>query len=529
MNRIKYFVPILYIVAAASLACSFLACETEFSRGAFFEEESKSIYEYVESKADTFSRFRQVIDAGELDNTLRAYNPNGNDYTLFLPTNDAFDSFFSRSQNYGGMDELLNDQDYTRALVRYHTVNMALQKSDFPFGALPDTTLSGDLLTIGYTEDVDSTIVKVNNFASILSHDIEMANGYIHIIDEVLEPVVFSSYEWLEQHPGYSLFKEALDLTGLKDTFKIQEGSSGFRYPRNTLLVESDEVFHAHGIHSIGDLKERYSPEQTNYSSYSNGLYQFMAYHIIEGKQFLNSFEGKNTNYNTYASLPLSINATGIDIKINAGVDVFDTLVTNNDTTIINYVGMEYDQSNVITQNGAIHFISHVMDLFSPGQKLQVFQFYEDPLINAAEKTPDTYIFDDPNELEVIDWQGIEDIVYVKSPGGLSGVNNNDYLEMEGDFLISYEIPKILPGRYLLQIRANDENNINAIIQIHFDGKRIGGNVDLTANPNSGGSMYNFDIGQVELFSYEKHLITIRTLIPGRFTWDLVRFEPIEN
>ena len=161
--------------------------------------------------------------AGNLDKTLTAFNPHGDNYTLFLPTNEAFDRFISNSKKYNSFQDLLDDKDYVNELVRYHVVNMALRANDFPYGALPDTTLSGDLLSISYRIHGDTVLPIVNNNASLITYDIELINGFIHIIDEVLEPVVFNNYEWLKLYPEYSIFTMALEMTGLSDTFTVQE------------------------------------------------------------------------------------------------------------------------------------------------------------------------------------------------------------------------------------------------------------------------------------------------------------------
>lgn len=522
----KIFIGIILITGILLGLTCLSSCTKEFPVKPFYEGiyegMDQSIYEFIDAKQDTFSRFKDLIRAGELEETLKAYNPHGNDYTLFLPTNEAVDLFISTNGRYETFQDLVGDQDYVKTLTRYHIVNTALKTNDFPLGALPDTTMSGDLLIINFSGDVDSTVLKVDNYASIIEPNIELINGYVHVIDKLLTPVVSSSYEWLQQRPECSIFTRALEITGIRDTFKITTGEI-VKFPPNTLLVETDGVFNEKQISSVDDLIKVYSPDRQDYTDYSNGLYQFVAYHILEGKRFLNDFEGEYTNYNTYASLPVSVNGKGIDIKINEGADIFDTLVSKNDTTIINFVRIDYDQSNVTSRNGAIHFIRDVMEPYTPRSVERTFQFYEEPLINTARQDPGTYLFDDPGEFEVIKWHGVEEISYVKSSSNISGVWNDDYLEIEGEFSISYEIPKILPGIYMMKIRTNAEDDSNAIIQVFFDGKRVGGNIDLT----TGNNFISYDIGQLSFVNYEKHHLEIQTLIAGRLTWDAVQFVPM--
>jgi len=502
-----------------------MACEPKYTITPFYEGiikgSSESISEFIEADEVDFNRFRELLEKGNLNSTLKAYNPHGDNYTLFLPTDEAFNRFISNSEMYDSFQDLLEDEDYVKLLVKYHVVNMALRTNDFPFGALPDTTLSGELLTISFSNNQDSAIQKVNNYAAIITPDIKLSNGFIHVIDEVLKPVVFNHYEWLERNSNYSIFTSALETTGLKDTFNIQKGLTKSLYTANSLLVESDEVFHIKGIFTIDDLINKYSPNRQDYNSYSNGLFQFVAYHIMEGKLFLNNFEGLNTNYNSYGSLPISINGNGLDIKINSGVENFDTLISNNDTTFINYIGLFYDISNVITKNGAIHFIQNIMEPYKPSPKAQLFQFYEDPTIMKASLQPNTYKFDDPEVFEKLKWVGIKEIKYVKS-ASQTDFTNDDYLEIDGEFALTYEIPKILPGRYIIQIRANGNYYNNAFIMVFLDNIQVGGNIDLT----SGSNYHTFDIGLINISNYEIHHLGIRTLIPGRLTWDYVTFYP---
>ncbi|MFC2087221.1 fasciclin domain-containing protein [Bacteroidota bacterium] len=514
----------LFLILLVSISCR----EEPFELKPFYEgNKAISMADYIRSKTlvDSFHLFSDVITATNMERTLSAYNPNGNNYTLFLPTDKAFDEFIATNSNYNSFQDLLNDKEYVNALIRYHLVNIELEQNEFPYGALPDTTVSGFLLTVAYTGTIDSIIRKVNGYAKIIKPDIELSNGYIHVIDRVLTPVVYNAYNWLAQYPACSIFTRALEITGLKDTFNIMKIGSRFRYPTNSVLVESNTVFRKEGIHSIEDLISKYSPDKQNYTSYENSLYQFAAYHILENIIFLNDLEGANTNFNTYGSFPISVNSTGLDIKVNRGVEQYDTIDASGDT--IDYVSINYEASNVSTLNGGIHFINQVMEVYKPPRKTRTFEFTEEPVLKEAFDNPNLYEFDDIEEFELIKWKGVESIEYRKFSSNVSNLWNNDYLRLEGDFSISYVIPKVLPGRYMLQIRADDQGGNNAIILVYLDGKNIGGSVDLTSNPSRYSDYNSFEVGVVEFDNYETHFLEIQTLLSGLFTWDAVRFEPV--
>jgi uncharacterized surface protein with fasciclin (FAS1) repeats len=496
------------------------SCYTEYPVEPFFEGEDETIIDYITADEESFSNFENALLNSNLLMTLSARNPNGNRYTLFLPTDEAFEGFIENSSTYNSMDELLNDQDYLNELVKFHIVNSGFQTNDFPFGALPDTTLSGQILNVGFSGDWDSTVYRINNQASIIQPNIEMANGYIHVIDEILTPVVLNSYEWLEQNPDFTIFTEALELTGLKDTFEINN-----RIVPSTILVEPDAIYQKEGIYTIDDLIQQLSPDDNNFTSTRNNLFQFISYHILEGDLFLNDFEEVKTNFNTYGIYPIFIDGEGLDIAINPGSEVFDSIYVDNDTIYVNSIGIDYENSNILTQNGAIHRIDQVMKLYRPRPSTRTFSFYEEDVISEASNIPRMYIFEenDQSKFDYISWSGVEELIYVKSSN--IEAYGDDYIFLNGDFVINYQIPKILPGEYQIQIRAQTTYSSNATLWIYLDGKKVGGSIDLTRGPDKWGNEYNWlDVGTISFDEYQSHEVKVEALINGSFYWDQIRF-----
>ncbi len=520
-----------YIYMFSCLAICLLIfshCEEELPVRSFYHEEDESIMKYISLHEEKYSSFIQILEVSNIDRTLTAQNPHGAKYTLFLPDNDAIDRFLDKNEKYDNIEELLSDSLYVNALARYHVLNLGLNSNDFPFGALPDTTLSGHLLSMGFEVVADTTQYILNNNAPITLPNIELTNGYIHIIGEVLSPIIINSYEWLKEQGNFTILVSAMEETGISDTFNAISGNGNSQVIENTVLAESDEVFNKSGIYSLDDLKERVS-DSTNYTDYSNGLHQFIAYHILGENYFLNDFEGDNSNYNTYGSLPVKINGTSIDIKVNEGVASFDTIVEGNDTTVIDFINIDYDNSNILTRNGAIHLITEVLFLHKPSRSNRIFEFYEDPVIKRASSVLREHIFDEPGEFTKIWWDGVESINYFKSSSEILGCSNNDYLKIDGDFIITYEIPKILPGKYALRINCDSRGENNATIQVYLDGKKIGRDIDLTSGAKEGEfvndeASESILIGHVEFSNYTEHEIRIQPLINGIFIWDYIAF-----
>lgn len=496
------------------------SCDTSVP-GSFIGEDAVTISRYLEENQETYSLFWDFLVRTDLKNTLNAYNPNGNGYTLFVPSNEAINAYIEQNENYSSFNDLLDDSNFSNLLIRYHLVNTRISTNDFPYGALPDTTITGDFLTVGFDDSGDSIVYKINNQAPVTVSNIELINGYIHVIGEVLEPVTNSSFDWILNNPDYSIIAEGFRLTGIQDTMGIFRTTASGNMVSNlyTLLVEPDSIFNKHGIMSIDDLIDQYQTPGLELTNFENGFYQFMAYHLLEGSYFLDEFN-ETKNYNTYANFPVQI-AAGLEIRINPGKDTLDIIIEGQDTTVINYVRLDMINSNILTKNGPLHLLKDILEVKTPGRTIRTFQFLEEPLINEASKEQGEYIFSDQGDMEVLSWTGLDYITYVKASS--MPANNNDYIELEGNFTIEYIMPKILPGKYLIEFRAERSDGENATIQVSVDGKRLGSSFDLT----SGGNPYDtFIIGIVEFQNYESHLVTVNSLLPGSFSWDYIQFTP---
>lgn len=503
------------------------SCEKKTLEAGFEDMVNMTIYDYIVEHKDTFSNFLTILEKGGLDKTLSAYNPNGIDYTLFLPTNDAVNKFLKENGKYKTMGELLQDAEYVKILCRYHVVNMGIKTNDFPFGALPEFTLSGDQLTVGFVVEPDTSYYKINNQASISKPNIEASNGYVHVVETMLTPVTFTTYGWLATQSGYSIFKAAIDATGLKDTLNINLKADKRLLRPCTLLVEHDSIFNRRNVRSFADLANLISPGNTNYKSKSNPLYNYVAYHILEGGLFLDDFEGIGTNYNTYSDIPLNINGLGIDIAINKGREVFDMIIHNTDTTKIDWVGLLYDASNLITQSGSVHFVNQIMKQVSPVRAIRNYEFWEETLFSELRLEAGSYQIKDPALLSRIKWSGA-DLFFVKSSDPDEQAWSQDYLYLNGDFRITYTIPKIVQGKYTVFLGAHTNSQSNALVEFYIDGKKIGGLIDLTTGGTASNPYARKEIGTVDFQRYEDHVISIVSLIPGMFIWDYLRFEPVQ-
>ncbi len=507
------------------LAVFIFSCDDEHMEARFEDLDEFTAFDYIkEDSIDRFSSFLAILEKGGLAKTLSAYNPDGTGYTLFLPDNNAVDNFIDQSQQFSSLNDILNDQEYAAAFSRYHVVNMGVHTNDFPFGAFSEPTLSGDYLTVSFIIETDTSYYKINNQASVIRPNIEVSNGFVHEVQSALTPITFTSYEWLEQNQDFSIFKEAVDLTGLQSTIDFNLKDEENRQPV-TVLAEPDSIFNKNGIHSIDDLITLISPSNTDYTNTSNPLYNFVAYHFLTGRHFIDDFVDVSTNYTTYSEVPLNINGLGLDIAINKGKEVFDTIVYQSDSTFIDFIKFDYDASNVITQSGAMHFIDRVMKQQIPSRATRTYEFYEEPLFNTYREEGGSFLIENKDALSTIEWSGA-DLFFVDLGEQESSAWGNDYLLIDGDFVITYTIPKIVQGKYEVLLGAEAFNESNALVEVFIDGNKVGGLIDLSTGGSSSYPFQQIEMGTIDFKRYIEHTIEIRSLIPGRFLWDYIRFEP---
>jgi len=516
---------IFILIGLLVVLSGMISCDPPVVEANFEDMIDMTIYNYVTENQDTYSSFLRIMEEGNIDKTLGAYNPDGLGYTLFLPTNDAVDEFIEHSDQFSSLDELLADLEYVSLLGRYHTVNMALKSDDFPFGALPSETLSEDILTVSFIVEPDTSYFSINNQAPVIETNVELSNGYIHVISSALEPTALTTYGWLEKQPDFSIFLSAVEATGLREDFDIDTKDEDEEARPFTLLLEHDSIFNTRGIHSLEDLAAEISPDDEDYTSPVNPLYNFVKYHMLTETQFLNDFEDNSTNYSTHSDIPLNINGLGLDIVINPGKQVFDTIIAGTDTTIVDFILFNYDESNLLTRSGSIHFIDQILRQVQPSRAIQTFQFYEEPLFNEFRQEPAEYLVEDSSSLLHIKWSG-SDLFFVQEAEQDHPAWGSDYLLLGGDFSITYEVPKLVQGSYMVYLRAESFNGLNALVEVFIDGKKLGGLIDLTTGGSSDNPFQQIELGTVNFVKYEGHSVQVRSLIPGLFAWDYVRFEP---
>ena len=311
---------------AIGVACFGLAfltgCNPEPDESDLFTATGETATDFIKRKAE-LSSFAYILNRVGLDRNLSSYG----EYTCYVPNNEAvaeyIDSLYndpeavvphnSMTENSleGLSDSLCND------IARYHLSTGVTTTIDMGGGS---GTLS-TMLRIPITSDGTTGNIRLNMVATIIEADSLVTNGIIHVLDRVVPRNTRLLPEELQRIPEFSIFSEALQMTGLADslrrtrkdveyTITDRNDNNSSRDPlyvpydnliMYTVFAETDSVMRLNGINNIDDLIAYanrvygdaanwydYPVEKgitistgTDYTNRFNTLNMFVAYHLL--------------------------------------------------------------------------------------------------------------------------------------------------------------------------------------------------------------------------------------------------------
>ena len=539
MNFLKYInqaLLMLVILGGISTGCE------EQKLGSYSEDYVFSISEMIEFD-EQYSSFYQIVLADSVARgALNAHNPYGNGYTMFLPDNEAVEEFIRNTEAFNSLEDILANKEYVSSLIRFHVVNSEFLTSDFPYSVLTDTTASGDYISIYYTEGDTGSYYVIQNEAIITEPNIEVRNGVVHKINQMLTPVVYSGYETLLFNTGYSIFTEGLKETGLSSLMAIEKVVNGVSSRnRYTMFAEPDTMYARFGINSFEELKDsiynRYGMVNDDITNIDNPVYQFFAYHVYEGANytgtlfpdFANNKTTSTTILNSFGKNGMSVWANDEVIKVNIGTDTLRYEI-GDDTTAVNWLEMHIASSNVVSKNGPIHKLDFLLFPFAPAASTVQFEMVEDPLLDKIKDLEVAKRFESA-ELEALttfELLGAEGLSYwnseVYEPEAYASAHNCWFTY--GKFTITYTTPRILAGFYSIRLGLNAFYSNNSTVEIYVDGVKMGSTYDLASNDNveRDDPFVEFIAGSMRFNDYSTHTVTIKAITSGSLYWDYVRF-----
>ena len=159
-----------------------------------------------------FSEFAKLIEATGLNPILSIRGP----YTILLPNNDAMFAYYKEK----GVNSFVDfDKTFQKKLVFNHLVSNQISTGDMGLGAFRDTNAIGDFLV---TEFKGSDII-INRYSKIIDRDVRLANGYVQVIDQVIEPITKDVYTIISEDPSFKIFAEVNDCVSKRASVNDEE------------------------------------------------------------------------------------------------------------------------------------------------------------------------------------------------------------------------------------------------------------------------------------------------------------------
>ena len=230
------------------------------------------------------------------------------DYTVFAPTDEAF------SNLPDGLLESLTTEQLTEILT-YHVIGSEIFSTDLDASQTP-IALSGEGLYV----TKDGSEVKVNGSSSVITADVDVSNGVIHAIDEVLLPNEFLNIVQIASK-NYDL-TTLVSLVADQGLVPTLEGEGPF-----TLFAPINSGFDA-----ISDVLETLTSEQVT---------EVLTYHVVAAKALSSDLSDGQTI--------TTIQGEDISVAIDASGNV-----TFNGASSVLSVDIE-------GTNGVIHLIDGVL------------------------------------------------------------------------------------------------------------------------------------------------------------------------
>ncbi|MCD8261248.1 MAG: fasciclin domain-containing protein [Bacteroides sp.] len=200
------------------------SCKDELEDTLYRTSDDQTIVEYLENEENGLTDFLALAERAKCRGMLQAYGT----YTCFVPTNEALQRYFR--ENALTLETI--SQEDAQALVGIHVVNDTLTTADFVDGRLPTATIRKQYLTTATKAEQGEVYIEVNRQARIIQKDMLLTNGYIHVVDNMLEEATKTIAETIRELPDveFSIMKELLEDTGFYEVLEEQKDSLWYTY-----------------------------------------------------------------------------------------------------------------------------------------------------------------------------------------------------------------------------------------------------------------------------------------------------------
>lgn len=202
--------------------------------------------------AENLSTLVAALEQANLVSTLQQDGP----FTVFAPTNDAFQALLDSNDDWNSLSDI--DNDLLANVLKFHVLAADVTASQLTDSYV--TTLATGANSEQVVLQIDVTGgVKFNGSAEPVTTDIDATNGTVHIIDEVMLPP--NVVELALNNPAFSSLVAALTREDVEtDYVSVLTGDGPFTVfaPTNEAfqaLLDSNDDWNALGDIPVGTLE----------------------------------------------------------------------------------------------------------------------------------------------------------------------------------------------------------------------------------------------------------------------------------
>ncbi len=510
-------------------------------------DETLNITEFLRANEEEYSLFLEILEVTDYASFMNTYGT----YTLFLPTNAAIEGFLGDVGAGSITDVPLED---LQELAKLHILSDVVTTVEFNDGKIATPSLQGQFLITGASNINGESSITINKDSRIITSNLEVGNGVIHVIDKALRVADKTLAETIDADPELSLFAEAVRETGWYDvldqpvTYDQDSISSHV-----SVLAQTNAIFQEAGLNSIEDLKARYShlDDPTNPE---DSLNLFVAYRIIPELDYLADLAVKSV---VLTKAPLEV----ISVKLAS-----DSLLLNEETFNGIFepgVQINREQSDITASNGVLHYVNDnffIKKRFPAPVYFDVADQPEYRQLSAVFRKPGNYAELARSELSEVTWEGNEafKMGYLAAATGdgaqLSQAWHGDVVELLRHRTgvinnLAFTTPVIIKGRYKIWVSYRQNARASSSVRVLFNGEALPRLINFTEYGNtelpervleSQGykrhlsvttSRFNSRLaGIVEVPTTGRHTITLESLAyAGGQSWiDVIEFRPVD-
>lgn len=281
---------------------------------------TQNIVELAEATPE-LSTLVQAINHADLGATLSGTDA----YTVFAPTNAAFDAFLS---GLGVTSIVEVDKDVVARTLLYHVVGGTVKSTDLTGGYVGTAAMYGSTMSpLDVFVNLDSG-VKINE-STVTTADVEADNGVVHIVDKVL--ALPSVVTHALDNPNFSVLVQALTRDDLGvDYVGILTGSGPFTVfaPTNAAFTALLEEL---GATSLADID-------------AATLNAVLQYHVVADANVLSGDLSNGQEVTTFG---------GSTFTVDTSNGVVFTDARGRTSTVV--------EADVQADNGVVHAIDKVI------------------------------------------------------------------------------------------------------------------------------------------------------------------------